>query len=130
MLLCCVGCGRSGGPTAGIVKFSDGTPVSSGSIEFRRKDDRARFASRIGEDGSFQPADQDGRVGLPPGAYEVVVVQIVLTEDLAQAAHTHGKTVPRHYADYFTSGLEVDVAEGDTAPLTITVATDSEHNSQ
>jgi hypothetical protein len=30
--------------------------------------------------------------------HEVVVVQIVLTEDLAKNAYTHGHTVPRRYA--------------------------------
>lgn len=107
-----VGCGGASGPTSGWVHFEDGSPVKAGSIELRRLSDGERFASRIAADGTFQPANQDGEIGLPPGAYEAVVVQIVLTEDLALEAHTHGGTVPRRYADYYTSGLRVEVAEG------------------
>ncbi|MDM4019358.1 carboxypeptidase-like regulatory domain-containing protein [Roseiconus lacunae] len=106
-----VGCGQPVGPTSGRVTFSDGAPVRSGSIEFRSTVDRQRYASRIETDGSFHPTSQDGEVGLPPGTYDVVVVQIVLTEDLAKKAHTHGGTVPRRYADYYTSGLTVEVSE-------------------
>ncbi|MDG2219779.1 MAG: carboxypeptidase-like regulatory domain-containing protein [Rubripirellula sp.] len=116
-----VGCGQPVGPVSGVVRFSDGEPVKSGSIEFRRDSDQTRFASRIATDGSFQPADQDGRVGLPPGAYDIVVVQIVLTEDLALEMHSHGNTVPRRYADYYTSGLKAEIAEGQMEPIEIIV---------
>ncbi|MCS7469475.1 carboxypeptidase regulatory-like domain-containing protein [Stieleria sp. ICT_E10.1] len=115
----CVGCDSFVGPTSGVVRFDDGTPVSSGSIEFRRLTDKERFASRITPEGAFQPANQDGEIGLPPGPYEVVVVQIVLTEDLAKEAHSHGNTVPRRYADYYTSGLKVDIDDGQTDPVEI-----------
>ncbi|TWT93536.1 carboxypeptidase regulatory-like domain-containing protein [Neorhodopirellula pilleata] len=113
------GCSNVVGPTSGTVRFVDGTPVMSGSIEFRRTSDKARFASRISSEGTFHPADQDGNVGLPSGAYEVVVVQIVLTEDLAKEAHAHGNTVPRRYADYYTSGLTVEIADDRTDPVMI-----------
>jgi hypothetical protein len=95
--------------------------VQSGSIEFRRLSDKERYNSRIAGDGSFQPADKKGKIGLPPGKYEVVIVQIVMTEDLAKEAHTHGGTVPRHYADYYTSGLEVEVAEGEADPIEVLI---------
>jgi hypothetical protein len=74
LLLAVAGCGGAGVPTAGVVRFEDGTPVTSGSIEFRRLSDKARFASRISPQGMFQPANQDGDIGLPAGAYEVVVL--------------------------------------------------------
>ncbi len=124
LLVACSGCGGPVGPTSGIVRFDDGSPVTAGSIEFRSLEDQERFASRIGSDGSFQPASPDGQLGLPPGAYEVVVVQIVLTEDLAQEAHTHGNTVPRRYADYFTSGLKVEIAAEQREPVEIVLETE------
>lgn len=114
-----VGCGTVVGPRSGTVHFDDGTPVMSGSIEFRRTSDKERFASRISPEGTFYPASQDGEVGLPPGSYEVVVVQIVLTEDLAKESHAHGNTVPRRYADYYTSGLSVEIAVEQTEPVRI-----------
>ena len=126
ILLAILGCGKSVGPTSGVVRFDDGTPVTSGSIEFRRLSDKARFASRIDPQGMFQPTSLDDEVGLPAGAYEVVVVQIVLTEDLALEAHTHGNTVPRRYADYYTSGLKVDIAPNQAKRVEIVVPADAD----
>jgi hypothetical protein len=125
-MLAVAGCGKSAGPTSGVVRFDDGTPVTSGSIEFRRLTDKARFASRIDPQGMFQPTSQEGVVGLPLGKYEVVVVQIVLTEDLALEAHTHGNTVPRRYADYYTSDLKVDIAPDHTKRIEIVVPADAD----
>ncbi len=126
LLLTIAGCSKSEGPTSGLVRFDDGTPVTSGSIEFRRLTDKVRFASRINPQGMFQPTSQEGAVGLPPGTYEVVVVQIVLTEDLALEAHTHGNTVPRRYADYHTSGIQVTVVDNQEKPIEIAIRADLE----
>lgn len=126
-LVAVAGCGKFSGLTEGIVKFDDGSPVTSGSIEFRRVTDKKRFASRIAADGSFQPTSLDGTIGLPAGTYEVVVVQIVLTEDLAIEAHTHGHTVPRRYADYYTSDLSVEVFENQVEPIKIVIEPETRH---
>ncbi|KAA1261904.1 hypothetical protein LF1_44650 [Rubripirellula obstinata] len=117
------GCGSPVGTYEGRVLFDDGSPVQSGSVEFRSLADGSRYASRIAADGKFALTDQDGDVGCPPGDYEVVVVQIVLTEDLAAEAHDHGHTVPRRYADYYTSGLRVTNAKDSELPLSITLET-------
>ncbi len=117
------GCSKPYGNHQGVVLFDDGSPVQSGSIELRSLDDRSRYSSRIAADGSFALADQDGNAGCPPGEYEAVVVQIVLTEDLAAEAHDHGLTVPRRYADYYTSGLRVTNPERSESPLRITLET-------
>jgi hypothetical protein len=106
-----------------VVLFDDGSPVTAGSIELRSTSDKQTFSSRIASDGSFRPSDREGRIGLPPGSYDVVVVQIVTTEDLALEAHSHGGTVPRRYADYFTSGLTVEVGQGQIDPIVIQVET-------
>ncbi|WP_146390850.1 carboxypeptidase regulatory-like domain-containing protein [Allorhodopirellula solitaria] len=114
-----VGCGDQRETAVGVVQFSDGERVQSGSIEFRSVDRGTRYASRISKDGSFELADQDGTTFVPPDTYEIVVVQIVLTEDLAAEAHTHGQTVPRRYADYYTSDLRITTTESDTPPMVI-----------
>lgn len=92
-------------PATGIIEYTDGDPVQSGSIEFRSLETGARYAGRIASNGTFALRDQDGNESLPPGEYEMVVVQIVMTEDVAAADHDHGQTVPRRYADYYTSDL-------------------------
>ncbi len=108
----------------GQVSFDDGTPVQSGSIEFRRVSYGDRYAARIAKDGRFRLKSTDGTIGLPPGEYEIVVVQIVLTEDLAAEDHQHGNTVPRKYADYYTSGLRTKIEAGKTDGLNIVLALD------
>ncbi|MEM9587539.1 MAG: carboxypeptidase regulatory-like domain-containing protein [Planctomycetota bacterium] len=104
LLSCVTGCSSEVANT-GLVRFRDGEPVQSGSIEFRSVASGETFASRIDQKGEFALADRDGASAFPPGDYEVVVVQMVLTEDLAAEHHQHGRTVPRRYADYYTSGL-------------------------
>lgn len=116
------GCSGPVGPITGTVKFGDGSPVQSGTIEFRDVETKVRFAAKISSDGTFVPSDEEGNVGLPPGEYDVVVVQMVLTEDLALESHSHGSTVPRRYADYNESELSVDVKRGQTSGLAITVS--------
>ena len=61
---------------------------------------------------------------MPAGIYEVVAVKIVLTEDLAKNDHSHGHTVPRRYADYNTSGLQVTVVENQVKPIEIAIRAD------
>ena len=122
LILPLVGCGSNMiGPVEGRVEFSDGSPVTSGSIEFRNRSTGSRFNSRISAEGLFAPESSEGDLGLPPGTYEIVVVQIVLTEDLAIEDHLHGNTVPRRYADYYTSDLEVTVGEGEREPFTVVI---------
>lgn len=119
-----VGCGGPVGNSSGIVRFDDGQAVESGSIEFRSLGDKSLYASRIGQGGTFTLVDAEGQPRCPAGEYEVVVVQIVLTEDLAAEDHSHGTTVPRKYADYYTSGLRVTRAEADMTPIEITLVAD------
>ena len=115
------GCSKTSDNYKGMVVFEDGAPVESGSVEFRSLADGSRYASRIASNGSFALTNQEGALGCPPGDYEVVVVQIVLTEDLAAEDHDHGQTVPRRYADYYTSGLRVNNPEQSGSLLRITL---------
>ena len=118
------GCHSQVGPQSGRVIFEDGSPVQSGSIEFRDLETGIRYASRINFNGEFHPKNEDDRIGLPPGEYEIVVVQIVLTEDLAIEDHDHGHTVPRRYADYYTSGLKITVAPDQLGDIEISLQTE------
>ena len=103
------------------MRFTDGSPVRSGSVELRHRESKETYSSRIATDGGFLPADDRENIGVPPGEYDVVVVQVVLTEDLKLSEHDHGGTVPRRYADYYTSGLRVRVGEGSTDPIEVEV---------
>jgi len=114
-----LGCSPSGPPPRGIVRFDDGQLVQSGTVEFRSLDSGQRFVGKISSDGTFELEDQAGAAAFPPGDYEVVIVQIVLTEDLAAENHQHGRTVPRQYADYYTSNLRIFNAADRTGPIVV-----------
>ena len=115
------GCSGKVGPADGRVIFEDGSPVQAGSIEFRETSEGKRYASRIGLDGTFHLVNEDGDPGLPQGDYEIVVVQVVITEDLAAEHHTHGNTVPQRYADYYTSDLKLTIESGKQEDLEVVV---------
>ena len=68
-----MGCQHSVGPKVGVVRFQDGSCLTSGSIEFRNIANGMCFASRVNNRGVFYPADINGIIGLPAGMYEVVV---------------------------------------------------------
>ena len=51
------GCAYSIGPTKGIVRFQDGSCLTSGSIEFRNITDGTCFASRVNNRGVFHPTN-------------------------------------------------------------------------
>lgn len=121
LLFLFIGCSDSQPPPTGLVRFDDGEPVQSGSIELRSLSTGDRYAGRIDTDGRFALQNEEGGNDLPVGEYEAVVVQIVLTEDLAADQHRHGRTVPRRYADYYTSGLKVTNDPQRSGPLTITL---------
>ena len=118
------GCSQPGPLPKGIVKFEDGERVQSGSIELRSIQTQAPYAGRISKTGHFTLRNEDGDPELPVDDYEVVVVQIVLTEDLPADQHNHGRTVPRKYADYNTSGLKYTNPADRTEPIVIELSVD------
>jgi hypothetical protein len=112
LLLLCMGCG-DGFPkrysVSGVVRFRDGSPVETGTIEIGIPNSHWTASGKIQKDGSFvlttiQPGD-----GAIEGNHRVIIRQLILTYVPAQERHEHGKLVPLRYADYSTSGLELTV---------------------
>ncbi len=120
-LSCLVGCGGESVPAAGRIVFADSQPVRSGKVEFRGKTERVRGSATLDEDGRFRLRGDSGQDGIPPGQYDVIVVQFIVVENRSLAEHGHGAPVPRRYADYFTSGLTAEVPTGGTTDLVVTV---------
>ena len=123
LLFSSAGCG---GPESlavrGKVVFADDQPVENGKIEFRGVGSEYRAMGEIAKDGSFSLRTLDGVDGVPAGAYDVIVLQVIITEDLGKAAHDHGRPVPRKYGDYFTSGLKVEVTPENASSIVIKLA--------
>ena len=105
------GCGPSGPttyPVRGKITFEDGTPVQVGLIEFRSAD-RVIARGKIETDGSYALTTFEPNDGAFEGVHQVVVQQMIITEDLSFTAHNHGKRVPPIYADYSSSPLQAEV---------------------
>jgi hypothetical protein len=113
-----VGCGpqqEATYPVDGLVRFPDGDPVRLGTVEFRRviaaNPEAPRWIARgtIDQEGhftlsTFQPGD-----GALAGNHEVIVQQLIITEDRSFADHNHGRRVSPHYGDYASSGLKARI---------------------
>lgn len=121
-LVALCGCSRSGQvPVAGRVVFDDGEPVRTGRIEFRGREQRVRATGSLDNEGFFRLQSDDGADGLPPGEYDVVVVQLVIVEKRSLAEHGHGRQLPRRYADYYTSGLTASIPPQGATDLELVV---------
>ena len=125
VLALCISTIGCGGPTiypvAGNVVFSDGEVVQNGKIEFRSTEGPWRAMGDLDTKGRFRLRTMEGDDGLPAGTYDVVVLQIIMTEDLSISQHNHGRPVPARYADYFTSGLRTTVSADNSEAITITI---------
>lgn len=122
-LICtCNGCGGPVLlPVSGRVVFSDGEAVRTGRIEYSSTTSPARAMGVIDDSGQFELVTPDGYKGLPAGEYDVIVVQLVITEDLSLADHDHGRSVPIKYADYTSSDLTATISEENASSQEIVV---------
>jgi len=91
-------------PVAGIVLI-DGEPLKSGNIKFVPKNGRPS-SSKIGEDGSFSLTCYDGNDGALLGTHRVQISSNRIISDSKIEWFA-----PREYADFRTSGIEVDVTK-------------------
>lgn len=117
-----LGCGGPDSlPVEGTVVFNDGEPVRTGRIEYNAVSGPFRAMGEIDDAGRFELITAEGDKGLPAGEYEIIVVQLVITEDLSLADHDHGRAVPRKYADYSTSGLRTVISEANSTQQEVVV---------
>lgn len=65
------GCGSDTDRVAGTVKYSDGTPLTRGTVNF--EGDRASASGKINEDGSFAMSSLSEGDGVAPGEYRVYI---------------------------------------------------------
>lgn len=108
-------------PINGTVKFADGSPVKTGTIELGGNGSRWTASGEIQRDGSFVLTTVKKGDGAVPGEYRAVIRQMILAYLPAEGGHDHGKLVPDRYRDYKTSDLKVTVQAGENPPLNITI---------
>ena len=98
-------------PVAGTVLI-DGEPLTTGSIQFVPEGGRPA-ASKIGEDGSFRlmevsVAEKPKPPGVVAGKYRIGVSSAEIVNEDEDEVLRH---IPRKYADFRTSELEVEINE-------------------
>lgn len=92
-----------------------------GTIELRSIPAGTIARGKIAEDGGFEVSTFRAGDGAVAGKHQVVIQQLIITEHLDYKAHNHGRRVPRKFADYTTSGLELEVEAIDVNHATISI---------
>ena len=97
-------------PVAGKVEFTTGGAVHVGTIELKSREHGVQARGPIQPDGSFVLTTYQDGDGAVAGMHDCVLVQFVMTEDIAgHRSSTIGVVDPR-YASYATSGLTIEVS--------------------
>lgn len=106
MLVACAGCGGRV-QVKGTVKFSDGTPLSYGTVNFTN--DTTMCKGQIEKDGSFTMRTFKPGDGVPPGTYKVYITDTLQFGESGAKVKTgdvemeligkSSNTVPYEYAD-------------------------------
>lgn len=109
------GCGSSypkRHPVSGVVKFKDGSPVKTGTVEFGIPGSQWTASGAIARDGTFSLSTVKPNDGAIAGEHKVIVRQIIVSYLPVQGQHDHGKLVDTRYADYRTTPLTLTVPVG------------------
>jgi hypothetical protein len=108
-------------PAKGKVLFKTGSPVHVGTVELKSREHGVQARGAIDKDGNFTLttyADGDGAIA---GVHDCVVVQFVMTEELADFKPSAVGVVHPRFASYSTSGLSVEVKADHVNELKIEV---------
>jgi len=124
LLVSLSGCGPAHPPTysvVGKVVFENGDACRLGTIEFRSLEHMVSARGKIEDDGSFRLSTWEPNDGAVPGKHQVIIQQLIITEDLSFAKHGHGPRVNPRYGDYATSGIEVQVEPIEVNEVVVTL---------
>ncbi len=122
VVFCClvVGSGCSSKIKAhGAVKFSDGTPLTKGTVFF--SDGLRMFQGEIRANGTFAIGEIRDGDGIPPGNYKVWVVanthDYIRDPETEQITNrmTHEIVIDPKYESRETSGLSYDIKPGQSS---------------
>lgn len=113
-----LGCSDGRPPTysvTGIVQFSDGKPVRTGTVEFRSEQFKLNARGKIDSSGKFELGTFEMADGAVAGMHQVIVTQIVAPPDSRPAPRGHQHTTPTtlrvaaKYGRNDTSGLTANI---------------------
>jgi hypothetical protein len=123
VLLGAAGCGPRLYPVHGTVTYADGRPVTEGMVVFESKGDDKPVTARgdIRADGSYELSTFKPGDGARPGKYQVLVAPKF--DPNAVDGPARPPPFDPRYADFRTSGLEVEVTAGtNDYPIHVTPA--------
>jgi len=118
LLVATIGCSNGNPKTyevTGFVRFPDGRPLTSGTIEFQSMDHELQIGatSEIDENGEFELGTFEVDDGAIEGRHRVVVVS---SHEIGTGAERPGLIEPSklhpRFSDFNTSGLEYEVKPG------------------
>lgn len=126
ILFTCLGCDTPSPyvPVRGTVTL-DGKPLESGIVQFQPAAGQVA-TGEIGPAGAFSLATQAKNAGALAGTYKVTVVAY---DPLASEQTPDSLIVPLRYTRSGTSGLQVTIFPGSTAPVKIELVSDEEATS-
>lgn len=122
LFLVVFGCGRAEQtfPVDGMVVFPDGTPLTSGSVEFESLDHSppVTAVADIRPDGTFVLGTWDTSDGAVPGRHRVAVLTGTHHDEFEERPEKLPKPlILPQYRDARTSGLEFSVTKGNNSFL-------------
>lgn len=94
---------------SGVVQFSDGRPVRSGTVELESVAHGTAATGTIQRDGTFVLGTYRAADGAVAGEHRAIVVQLIVNDGSIQHTTDHGGRVPPRYGDYASSPLKVIV---------------------
>lgn len=132
MLVACLGCGGGRAQVRGKVVFSDGTPLTYGTVNFTSADTICK--GQIEKDGTFKMRTFKPGDGVPPGTYKVYITDtlqfeeagtveqklgddVVETQVLGQASNT----IPPEYSNPDQSPIPQVTVKGSIKDLVLTI---------
>lgn len=108
-------------PVKGTVKFSDGQPVRSGTVELQSLEHGTTATGSIRNDGTFELGTYTPDDGAAAGKHKAIVIQLIIGDGMTVHHKDHGRAVPTHYGDYETSNLTAEVAPVESNQITLTL---------
>lgn len=108
-------------PVSGKVTFPDGSPVRVGTIELKSRLHGIHARGEINANGEFTLSTYTPGDGAVAGTHDCVLVQMVMVEAIPNfRPSTEGVVHPR-FGSYSSSKLVVDVNQGQSNTLELTV---------
>lgn len=105
----------------GQVVFADGSPAHVGTVELKSRDHKIQARGAIDNDGVFHLTTYKKDDGAIAGKHDCVVVQMVMTEELANFQPSYEGVVDSRFGSFSTSGLSIEVSANDENFVTLKV---------